>query len=470
MEPIVALVIGGVVASVAYLITSEQRRARLKVWRAAAARTVLTGVVETEGGLFEGASLEGRSGGLRVRLDRYHRGKSEHGTRIVVAGLGHGAGGLSLRREGFATAFEKRFVGEREIEIGDPSFDDEYYVQGQAPIALAILDPETRRRVARLLRGRVEVPGREPIEVDASLSDGVVEVRVREGVFSSKGERVPEILEGVLEVARRLVAPGDVAARIAGNLRAEPEPGARLQGVLMLAREFPKHPATREALLAACGDASDEVRLRAATALGEEGRETLADLVERAGTDDSCAARAIAALGERLSLEQAEAALRRALGGVGRAQTAQACLEALGRLGRPEHEGLLLEALRGDPLPVSVAAARALGRAGTVAAVAPLRETASPAFPGELRSASRQAIAEIQSRLTGAAPGQLSLAGGEAGALSLADGEPGRLSLAEAETEPPPSSRGASTEPGDEESARKPERGPSSTGQEPPSG
>ena len=43
----------------------------------------------------------------------------------------------------------------------------------------------------------------------------------------------------------------------------------------------------------------------------------------------------------------------------------------------------------------------------------------------------RQAIAEIQARLAGAEPGQLSLAGGEAGALSLADGEPGRLTLAD---------------------------------------
>jgi hypothetical protein len=78
---------------------------------------------------------------------------------------------------------------------------------------------------------------------------------------------------------------------------------------------------------------------------------------------------------------------------------------------------------------VSVAAARALGGVGAVAAVGPLHDTAEQR--GELRRAARQATAEIQSRLTGAAPGQLSLAGGEAGALSLADGEPGRLSLAE---------------------------------------
>jgi hypothetical protein len=109
--------------------------------------------------------------------------------------------------------------------------------------------------------------------------------------------------------------------------------------------------------------------------------------------------------------------------------TARACLEALGQRGRPEAEGLLLEALRSEEAPVSVAAAQALGRAGTVTAVAPLLEAAERS--ADLRSAARQAIAGIQARLAGAEPGQLSLAGGEAGALSLADGEPGHLSLAD---------------------------------------
>jgi hypothetical protein len=173
------------------------------------------------------------------------------------------------------------------------------------------------------------------------------------------------------------------------------------------------------------------VRLRAAMALGEEGRGTLLELVERAGADDSCAARAVAALGDRLPATLAESALRGALEKAGRPQTAQACLEALALLGRAEAEGLMLEALRSEEVPVAVAAARALGRAGTVASVPPLREAMR--HRGELRSAARQAIAGIQARLTGAEPGQLSLAGGEAGALSLVDGEPGSLSLADGE-------------------------------------
>ena len=454
MEPLFVVVVGAIAFSIAYLVSSERRRAHLRIWRTAAQRAGLTEIEEAEGGIFEGERVSGRSGDLQVRLERYRRGKSVHGTKIVVTGLGHGAGGLSLRREGLATAFEKNVIGEREIEIGDPAFDDEYYVQGQTPLALAILDQETRRRVAGPLRGQIAVPGREPIEVDASLSDGVLEVHVKESGFSGNRDRVPEILVGVLDVARLLVAPRDVAARIAENLRRETEAGARLRGLLTLAREFPTHPATRPALLAACGDANEEVRLRAAMALGEEGRETLLGLASRAETGDSCAARAIAALGDRLPEGLAEEALRRALGGAVHPQTALACLEALGRLGRAGAEGLILDALRSGDGTVAVAAARALGQVGTVAAVAPLRDATQPR--GELpRSVARQAIAEIQARLTGAAPGQLSLSGGEAGALSLADGEPGRLSLAE---EPPGRVPSPDAEPESEEATSPPKR------------
>ncbi len=430
MDPILALLAVGITGSIAYLVSSERRRVQLQAWRWAARRSALTEVFETAGGLFESASLSGRSGALEVRLEGYRSGKHKRGTRIVVSGLGHGAGGLSLRREGLATAIEKRVVGERDIDTGDPVFDAEYFVQGQASLALAILRPETRRRLAALLRGHV---GDMPVDVHASLQSGVLEVQVPENVFSSNRERIPEILESVLEVARLLVAPSDLARRIATNLRREPEAGARINRLLILASEFKDHPKARKALRAAARkDPSEEVRLRAAMALGEEGRETLLDLVGHA-TSDSCAARAVEALGHRLPDEVAEATLRRALGRKS-SRTAQAVLAVLGRRGAPGTEPLLREALGCEDETIAVAAARALGRAGTVASVVALLEAGERG--GARRGAVRQAIAEIQSRLAGAEPGQLSLATGAAGALSLADGEPGTLDLVEAPVVP----------------------------------
>ncbi len=77
-----------------------------------------------------------------------------------------------------------------------------------------------------------------------------------------------------------------------------------------------------------------------------------------------------------------------------------------------------------------MAAAKALGRVGSARAVLPLKEVAERSRRDlELRPAARQAIGEIQSRLQGASPGQLSLAGAEAGQLSLAQAEAGRLSF-----------------------------------------
>ena len=187
-------------------------------------------------------------------------------------------------------------------------------------------------------------------------------------------------------------------------------------------------------------------------ALGEEGRETLVDLVARTGTDDPCAARAIAALGDRLP---AEPPRRRCGARSGEPGARRRRRRASRHWPAGPHRGRGADA-RGaehDDRQVAAAAARALGKAGTVAAVP--RCARLPKRAARCGSAARQAIAEIQARLAGAEPGQLTLAGGEAGALSLADAEPGRLSLADAPGEhlPPSDAEG---EP--EEATPKPKR------------
>lgn len=81
---------------------------------------------------------------------------------------------------------------------------------------------------------------------------------------------------------------------------------------------------------------------------------------------------------------------------------------------------------------------------GDATAVQPLQEAAERSlFDLTLRQAARQAVAEIQSRLHGASPGQISLAEAEAGQLSLAPFEAGQLSLAPDENAqfPPPGQR-----------------------------
>jgi HEAT repeat protein len=108
---------------------------------------------------------------------------------------------------------------------------------------------------------------------------------------------------------------------------------------------------------------------------------------------------------------------------------AVAAAEALGATGSPAAEAPLLAALERDIPDLRVAAARALGRVGTAAAVVPLKDAEGRAGDSAFSRAARQAIAEIQARLPGASPGQLSIASGESGTLSLVDDERGRLSL-----------------------------------------
>ncbi|HYH44510.1 MAG TPA: HEAT repeat domain-containing protein [Thermoanaerobaculia bacterium] len=390
-------------------------------WQKVAARAGLTDIEESGG---SPSWVRGRWARLDVRLDSY-LDDGRPGARLTVGGFGHGVAGLQLHRK---TTLDPRSEPD-DIATGDAVFDEEVRAQGHGPLALAVLDAETRPRLADLLRGQVSSPGQAPVEVSAVTFDaGVLEVRIdnrdlvaRAGKLS---DQLAERLAGVLEVARRLMVPDDIVERLAENMRREPQPAVRSRIVEVLGK-LPSHPAAQGALLAARGDRSDAVRLQAAVALGEKGGETLLDLV-RKSTDDPVAARAVAALGERLPPAEVQAALVRALDS-GLGETARACLATLERGGWPDSESLLLRALAGDDAETAVAAARALGRVGTAAAVAALREEASIWRP-ELRSAARQAIAEIQARLTGAQAGQLSLAGSEAGALSLAP-EPGRLSL-----------------------------------------
>jgi HEAT repeat protein len=125
-------------------------------------------------------------------------------------------------------------------------------------------------------------------------------------------------------------------------------------------------------------------------------------------------------------------------------ELAGAAARALGTLAVPEAEAPLCELLRaGSSVPVLVEVARALGRAGTAPAVPALHAAAERLPDRELQRAARDAVAEIQSRLQGAEPGQLSLAGADAGQVSLSDEDHarGQVSLAEEGPSRPPRER-----------------------------
>ena len=418
-------------AGLSLLSAVRHRRLRLEGWQNAALSCGLRVVWISSYGAWQ-MKLDASGGPLQVRIEGVNL--KEYPVRIVVAVPGPpGFSGVKIRRE-----LEKP-LGAREIEIGDEPFDNSFYIVGPMRLVCALFDAEARRLLLRVnAASRLAISGG---ELRVEMSDG----------------QIPEILPLLLDLGRRFARPMDAPQRLAENARQDPEPGVRLSNLLLLIHELPGDPRTLDALHNACADPSPRVRLRAARELGAEGRAVLMEVAEST-EDDDASAQAVSILGRELERTTAilTQALRRRL-----LQTARACLEALGHSGPAAVDTLakvaarengelataaalalgetgsvsaeppLILALQREQADLRVAAASALGRVGSASAVLPLKEAAERGSRDpELRRATRQAIAEIQSRLQGASPGQLSLSGGEVGQLSLAEAEAGQLSLA----------------------------------------
>ncbi|HKH45463.1 MAG TPA: HEAT repeat domain-containing protein [Thermoanaerobaculia bacterium] len=428
------LLTGGL--SVAIRETYRNQRLRLQILQDTAQLCGLR-VESTSRPFLDSLRIKARSGPTTVWIEDAAEGSRKLHPQIRVEVPGPpGFSGVRIRREA------ERPPGAREVEIGDERFDSTFYVEGPTRLLSVLLDAETRRLLVRVnAEGRLAITGGE-IRIKTSDKD------------------VETLLPLLLDLTRRFSEEVDIAQRLAENAREDPTAGVRLRNLLFLIREFPGEPGTLETLRAACSDASAQVRLRAAMALGAESRDVLVALAE-SQEDDACGAQAIAHLGRDLPVERTRALLVQALRRR-HLQMAHACLEALGRssdaadvevlakvlmiekgelaaaaalalgaTGSPAAEPPLLLALQHEKAEIRVTAATALGRAGSAAAVLPLKKAAERhPRDEELRRATRQAIAGIQSRLQGASPGQLSLAVAKVGQLSLAQAEAGQLSFA----------------------------------------
>jgi len=409
------------------------------------------------------ATLEGWSGSFSVRLEHYREGR-QRGTRVVVRGMRHWPDELSFRPESAATAIEKR-LGQKEIVLGDPAFDDVIYLRGTPALALAVFDAQTRGLVASMARGYFRGAGAAAVlRLDATIlcANQELQVLLPGQAFGETATTLAKLIPILLALARRLDRPKDLPERIAANAVDDPVVGVRLANYRMLLQQQADASKVRNTLLTGLRDPSEEIRLTAAVSLGREGYQALLALARDAS--DARAAQAIAALGQQLSLEQARGILDDALF-KRRHASARACLEALGHIGGsgaitrlsqaldlkpdelaqaaavalaatrdPAAEQPLVAALARGPSRLIVAAAEALGQLGSIGAVLPLEQAGARHWLDVgVRRAVRQAIALIQSRARGAAPGQLSLAGGEIGRVSLADDEDKRGSLSPVE-------------------------------------
>jgi HEAT repeat protein len=98
----------------------------------------------------------------------------------------------------------------------------------------------------------------------------------------------------------------------------------------------------------------------------------------------------------------------------------------------PAVEAALLALLRDGVADVRRSVVQVLGRTASIAAVLPLLESLEWGGTDEqLETTTRAAIAEIQSRQPGAAPGQVSVTDATTGQVSVAEDESGRMALDE---------------------------------------
>ena len=353
-----------------------------------------------------------------------------------------------------STLRDTELSGTADIRTGDGDFDRRLEAGGHTPTVRALLTSDVRQALVALARGGV-------VCVDPRGLAYEVFEQPRSAVD------VVTLVHRVTAAAELFPRVSDVFAALADNASNDPQPGVRERCLATLLADAPEHPRTTGTLTGAFCDGNDAVRVVAAIALGERGLSVLREIAAQQTGEEEPPARAIAVLGRHLTPDETLAILDSALMCKRRVVAAAAveslartvdpaayrrlaavvqaddqllaviAVNALGEAGTSEAEQLLVEALSSCTQGLRRVVVRALGRTGSVATIARLRALMEgDAGAADLTSLVQQAIAEIQSRLTDATPGRLSLAEGDSGDLSLAeDDASGRLSLPH---EPPP--------------------------------
>jgi hypothetical protein len=429
-----------------------------EVWRASARKGGL-------GRITGESTVTGWSGPLRLQIDT--TGGDIPATRLQADCPAGFWAPVSLRRRSETDGIRYLFASP-EVETGDARFDAVFRVsadsEGPSETVAAVFDSTLRRALIGLLLDDATV----------ALDHGRLLVQIPP---TGQVDAVAAVVRHMVAAAGRLAVRLDVPHALARNAREDHDPAVRLNCLRQLRGAFADDALTETTVRAALQDRAATVRVAAALALGPEGVPTLRQVAESSDedADDLSRARAVGALGAVLPVADTGAILERAI----RArwpETARACLDVLGRSGSADAVPLVTRVMvtdSGDLAPVAaralmslpaasaepqilaalecevpglrVAAAEALGRVGTVAAVPALERTAEEhPGAGDLPEVARAAVARIHSRLVGAAPGQLSLSVPESGDLSLAGDDGGELSLAgERGIRQPPPSRAA---------------------------
>jgi HEAT repeat protein len=420
-----------------------------------------------KGSFFQGDAIAGRVDGVEVRVDTFRRSQGKSSatyTRIRVRAPGV-PGNLSLGNEGFFSSIQKA-LGGQDIQTDDKGFDELLRIRGDEAQVVALLGDEARRAVRREVGGS-----------GVSVRDGEAYWETR-GHLRDRVELVSRV-RGMIDLEKQLtLGSTSIHERLSRNALADRNPRVRLRNLVLLQRRAPSSREAVETSRALMDFADPSVRLAAAMHLGDEGLATIEALVNAPDVDAALMSDALQHLIANVPVTRVGGILESALdshheavqhvaiqgitklghrGAIDRlvrvgdgdsTRLTVTVATALAQLGDPRAEPALVRWLGRNNEAVCIAAARALGTIGTVAAVEPLLpHTKGLLTDADLKRAAREAIEKIQSRLGDVEAGRLSLSevAQRDGALSLSE-EAGKLSMAPDEsagspvqaTEPPP--------------------------------
>lgn len=408
-----------------------------KLWAAGATQLGLVEIRSGGGGIFPNW-FTARYGKMIIEVNEIRSGSNTLGTRFTITAPDLLPERLVLRSESLTTMIGKAFSGE-DVEIGDPTFDRDVFVQGYPPLILALVDRGTRYRILELVRPGGHVQNQRLVWIAKETVTG-------QELFTYH-------LEKAISLAQLLTAPVNLAQNLAFNVRNEIILSVRLRNLELLTQRFPEHPETTALLQELLSCHEDLLLLEAAKHLGVVGHKVLLEFVARSDGDEYLTSQAITALGAALPCSSAIHVLDRgiakhlqgltsaAIGALGKNSDPKALdrlaevmrgsnielstlvLQALSHSKQPRAESMLLAALDRDHSELRSAAAESLGRVGTIASVPALRETMKAhSMDSSFKKVALKAIGMIQARAKGAQPGQLSMAGGEVGQLTLSNG------------------------------------------------
>jgi hypothetical protein len=172
MEVLVALVIGaGFMALIIWGAVAHQKKVRANL-QALAARLGLQVTGDTKRGLASGG-VAGTYQGRAVRFWTYSTGSGKSRRTWCAVGVkprAHGDLQFELQRQGFGSKIMEWF-GAKEIQVGDPAFDREWFIRTNQPeFFAAALVPEIRAKLTALRLASGERPVRlEAGEVQFSI-------------------------------------------------------------------------------------------------------------------------------------------------------------------------------------------------------------------------------------------------------------------------------------------------------------